>query len=644
MRLHFVGIVFTFEIFLTSPALPQGIVSGRLHGERFPGSGEKVYFENIYCFASLDGPGSEARPFRTWGAEPVGWYRISGSSGNYTLAFSSPASFQRPVVLTNCFVRDGEKIDRSVTPQFYCADFHEGAWDEAPASHYYQTFVACGKGVTHVGFKLATDGVDGFGPGSQNLLVSIHRRGEGTPDAWAQVGPAASVLDVDCGGPKNYSYSAGWGSGEVPTTPGETYAVHLRAEDPAGAFQAFWRPDLVPKEDCYRIGAKGKTGFQGRHLWLAVAGDSDGLLIPYQKRVHKQFQEFAGFRSKWSQTYVAQGRSLASVILYAAVGGTQPQLSRQRAVVRLRRGGPGGPQIGIEKIAVGNGNYTGDASWGTFGLCYAPGEVPVEPGETYAVELESIENHETLHGFVNIKGQVSDERPGFNPYRKCPPDTYGPGTAFAGGSERMEFDLDMQIVEYEFATEGWAQAVEPGNLLENGPSGTPAAGRTEEGPSDAWKAFSLDPATTHARILEEPKREDRILRVAGDKKTADGGFVQKVSGLSPVETYRISGRVRCSWPVDVDRQCFVGHDPTGQVEDPRAPTIVWTTLPSLHGAFVPYGSGPIRPKEGSISVWLRGKTTVAAEIPFKADFADFALRRVRTSPPDGKSAGGHGGS
>jgi len=58
--------------------------------------------------------------------------------------------------------------------------------------------------------------------------------------------------------------------------------------------------------------------------------------------------------------------------------------------------------MGTPKIAIGNGNYTGDASWGVFGAVFAPGEVPLEPGATYAVEFESIENYQTLHGFVNL--------------------------------------------------------------------------------------------------------------------------------------------------------------------------------------------------------------------------------------------------
>jgi hypothetical protein len=92
--------------------------------------------------------------------------------------------------------------------------------------------------------------------------------------------------------------------------------------------------------------------------------------------------------------------------------------------------------------------------------------------------------------------------------------------------------------------------------------------------------------------------------------------------------------VRSSWPVDHEHQCQVGYDPTGQDEDPQAATIVWTTMPLLHGVFLPYASEPIRPAEGAISVWLRGRTTSTADYPFWADFDDFAVRRVRTDVPN----------
>jgi len=408
----------------------QVVLEGRLLCPAHPGSDDRVPMTAVYCFASLSGADAQAVGFRTWETHPAGWYHLSGSEGRHSMVFSDPAGFARPVVLTNQFVTCGTTVNRVVRCVFDYHEFHQGTWDTKPATDYYQTFVAGGTSITQVGFKLATDGVDGAGPDSQDIVISIHRKGPGTPQTWAQVGPPAVVLDVDCGGPKNYWWSAGWDSGQVVTEPGQTYAVHLRSEAAGGSFQAFWRALEASSQECFRVGKDGSEGWSAHALCMAVGSDSDGLLIPYNKCVHKKFGEFAGFDRSWSQTYVAQGRGLASVILYAATSGVQPSLMRQRVKVRIRHDGPGGDMVGIPKVAVGNGNYTGDASWGVFGVSFAPGEVPLEPGELYAVEFESIEDYHTLHGYVNIKGQVSDDRPGFNPYRKHPRDGYAAGTAY----------------------------------------------------------------------------------------------------------------------------------------------------------------------------------------------------------------------
>ncbi|MBN2506183.1 MAG: hypothetical protein JXQ71_05765 [Verrucomicrobia bacterium] len=620
-------------------AAAQAVFSGRLEGPRVAGLPAKFPYAGVLCVASPGGSGVETRAFRTWETEPAGWYRINGPAGDYTLVFTGPAHFIRPIVRTRLYLRPGEAVDRwDWTPSF---DFHmhdESAWDPARATDYYQTFVARGTSVTQVGFRLAHDGMDGFGPQGQNLLVSVHRRNDGAPDQWPQVGPTVPVLGVDSGGGKNYVWSAGWNSGEVPLERGETYAVHLCAEIPGNTFQAFWRSDSDEAADAYRLG-QGSNGWQRHDLWLTVATDHDGLVIPYNKRVHRQFGEFAGFARRWSQTYRARGRGLAAVVLYAATGGTQPPLNRQRATVRVRRGGPGGHVVGIEKIAIGNGNYTGDASWGVLCCAFAPGEVPLTPGDTYAVEFESLENHETLDGFVNIKGQVSDRRPGFNPYRKCAPDTCPAGTAFKAGAEAMPFDLDLQILEYEHAREHTPRApdapTDPGNLLVNGDM---QAGQlaNAQGAPDGWMPFATDPGTTHAWVADGPDPTNRFARVIGggfNRKTVDGGFVQRVGGLSRRETYILTGRVRSSWALDREHQCFVGFDPTGQDSDPRAASIEWTALPGLHGHFVSYASRPIRPLTDSVSVWLRGRTTLTVDYPFKADFDAFGLRRVRTEPP-----------
>ena len=621
-------------------ALPEAVMfTGRVGHPRFAGSAERMALSTVQVFASRDGGEAEALGFRTWETDPPGWYRVSGMPGRYTLIFSGPAHFIRPTVVTNQFAQAGETVSRIVTPQFDYAVFDEKQWDSKAARQYDQLFVARGTSITQVGFKPVHDGVDGVGPGGQDVWVSIHRKGNGSPETWEQVGPAMAVVNVDCGGPKSYWFSAGWNSGEVPTVAGGTYAVRIRPKAQDGVFQMFWRPCEDKNIECYRTATDGTGAFAGHSLWMAVASDCDGVVVPYNKRVHKAFGSLTKTNKKWSQTYVAQGRSLASAILYAAVSGAQPPLTRQRTVVRVRRSGPEGAVVGAQKIAIGNGNYTGDASWGMFGVTYSPGEVPLEPGQMYAIEFESIETYETLHGFVNIKGQISDDRAVFNPYRKHSLDDYPLGTAYMGGAAQ-DFDLDMQIVEYRHVAGDWAAAVDEKNLLANGDmqTGELDAAHPEAGKPEGWTAFSIEPGTVHHYACDGAEPANRILRVIGgsfNKQTVDGGYVQQVTGLSALETYRISGHVRSSWPLDERHASYVGYDLTGQTSDPKAASIVWKPAAGYHGVFIPFLGEPLRPKKDSISIWLRGRTTMIVDTPFRADFDEFRLQRVRSEAPPG---------
>jgi hypothetical protein len=594
---------------------------------------------NVRCFGTPEGLAGETMASITWEVAPSGWYRLTGTEGRYTLLFSGPSRYVRPTVLTNFFMDSHDVVDLKVVPEYYYALFHDGDFDRNSASHYYQTFIAKGTGVTSIGFKLAHDGVDGDAQGSQTLVASIHRAGPGTPDEWKQIGPATLVPKVDAGGPKQYEWSAHWNSGDVPTTPGQKYAVCIRAEQEGGTFQTYWRPGRNERTDCYRLGPKGETGWVGRNLWMYVGGDGDGLLIPYNKGIYSEFSELTGFARKWSQTYVAQGRSLASVILYTATSGLQPSITRQRAIVRVREGGPEGPCVGIEKIAIGQGSHVGDASWGVFGATFAPGEVELTPGQTYAIELESIENYASIHGYINKKGLVSDDRPGFNPYKKHPADEYEAGTAYKNGQEEMDYDLDMQIIEYQSPSLSWSQRVEPENLLVNGnmEQGELDPEAPEKGKPAGWQTFSSDDNTVHQYRVSETDKGNRFLRVSGGlppkNKSADGGFVQSVSGLNHLDTYRVTGLVRTSWRADIDHLNEVGIDLTGQTSDPQADTIQWTPVASIHSYFVRFTSEPIRTESGKISIWLRAWARSGESYPYHVDFDEFGLYTVATTAP-----------
>ncbi|MGQ9651524.1 MAG: hypothetical protein ACUVXJ_15565 [Phycisphaerae bacterium] len=588
--------------------------SGRVWTPQYEGATDLYPFTAALVFASPEGSRGESVAFRTWETEPAGWFLLEGNAGRWTVLFARPGSFMRPIVLTNQYFEHRDEVVRHLAPFHDYAMLSPASWDTEPATDYYQTFVSRSRSLTHVGFMLAHDGVDGEGPGAQTLEVSVHRRGDGPPADWPQIGPTVPVPGVSSGGAFAPCFSASWNSGEVPLEPGQSYAVRLRGEH---GFQCFWRPGPLEGANCYRVG-KSRTGYTDHGMWMYIAGDGDGLLLPYNKRIQREWAGLTRFGRRWSQTYIARGRSLAGVMLYAAVAESQPPLREQQMWVRLRRGGPDGPMVGTAKIATGQG--TAGACAGLIGAAFAPGEVPLEPGQRYAVQFDTLGSHA-----------------GFNPYRKHPLDPYEQGEAFFDGKERVDYDLDMLVIEFDRTADDWEHALAGRNLIHNGhmQAGVLAPDHPAEGGPEGWSRFATDPGTSWC--YREDAEGNRCVGVQGGSingKTVDGGWLSRVEGLSRLETYRLRVRVRSSWPVDAAHQAFVGYDATGQRTDPEAATIVWTVLPHVHGIFEEFVSPPIRPQADALSVWLRARTTFTKHKPFVVEFDDVRLHRVDAGVPD----------
>jgi len=399
----------------------------------------------VFGFPDQAWRGSTAR---SWETVPRGWWNLKGEAGAWTILFTGPSHFVRPVVLSESLVEGASNNHVKAQPRFDYTCFTDNSWDPKPAAGYWQPFVAQSRSVTHVGFKLATDGIDGPGPGSQTMLLSVHRCKEDSPSNWPQVGPTVKVLQVDCGGAKQYYYSAGWHSGEVPLIAGQRYAVQLRPAKKGNQLQAFWEPTRPDSGAVVREGLDGTMQVTGQRLWMTIAGDGDELLIPCNKRVHREFGRFGGYATRWTQSWKAQGKSLAAVTLYLATSGTQPRMEEQRIAVRIRQGDPDGPIISPEKLGAANANYTGDACWGVLGVVYDKKKVPLIPGDRYCVEFTTLETPDSIGDFVNFKKQKNDRKPGFNPYLRPEEDSFDQGEAWKLGTERIEDDLDIQVVEY----------------------------------------------------------------------------------------------------------------------------------------------------------------------------------------------------
>jgi len=57
------------------------------------------------------------------------------------------------MVIANEVLKPPENVNRDLTPKFDYAEFYQGAWDEKPATDYFQTFTAKGTSITRVGFN-----------------------------------------------------------------------------------------------------------------------------------------------------------------------------------------------------------------------------------------------------------------------------------------------------------------------------------------------------------------------------------------------------------------------------------------------------------------------------------------------------------
>ena len=107
---HFTATVLILIAFAVS-AQGQMTLTGRLVWPPFEGSSGEVGIGHVLVFGSP--PGSDRQPlaFRSWETNPVGWYRLSGPAGRYTLLFTQPGQSMRPAILNNIYTRDGENIN-----------------------------------------------------------------------------------------------------------------------------------------------------------------------------------------------------------------------------------------------------------------------------------------------------------------------------------------------------------------------------------------------------------------------------------------------------------------------------------------------------------------------------------------------------
>ncbi len=402
------------------PVWGAGQISGNCWVEEVkgrPGSYVALYEWNSY--AVIDG-GSVAGHFDRVGDVPlssfdmpnpeIGW---SLPAGNYSFLLDQPLFWGRPKVVTNVTVPSSgvNSFNVELATDYTCAfGNNSGLWGNDPwdwDSTWYQTFEATGTSISGVSYKLA-------GATANDVLISVHQDNGGNVTTWPQVGtsrsrPASGNTDV----------WLRYRSGEIPTNPGQKYAIKLQGVGGGGGLGMYRRID---NNDGYALGQAYSSNGTARNydLYLIVPSDSDGTVIPYCSRL-SDGGTLTHWANSWSQEIEAVGNGLAGVVIYFAADTWKRTLT-----FSVHTGSPFGPQVGVAKTGHGAPQASGS---GFAGACWNPGEVSLIPGQKY---------------YLRASG-------GLNPYRFTNGENAYKGTsyvAYAEGDDEPNVDLMMQVVEY----------------------------------------------------------------------------------------------------------------------------------------------------------------------------------------------------
>jgi hypothetical protein len=238
------------------------------------------------------------------------------------------------------------------------------------------------------------------------INVSVHKdvhNGELIMVTEAGEGPSEHVSATH----SDHAYPRiGWRHGDMPVEPGKKYAVRVGAYRHGGdhfRLDAFIRPD---SGDGY---AGGNVSIDGKDvegdLCCLIFGNAHGQLV----ETHIRSEEWELFipphrpTTSWGQSFTAHGRSLAGVTFYAGTDGLDKTLTCE---VRIRPDGEWEHPIGVVKTAVGHDSplrpiirypelpepLKGHEAYyklpcKLFQAAWLPGEVKLEPGRKYHVDI-----------------------------------------------------------------------------------------------------------------------------------------------------------------------------------------------------------------------------------------------------------------
>lgn len=398
----------------------DGTVSGQCRFEQI--KGRNIWYTNLHEWNAFLIP--------NWSmfANPLSYrvdhgnYTFTNPAGNYTIYVNQPEFFGRAKVVRNVQIIDGQTVPLYPSLNLDYSCYYKSDWPGGWDHTWYQTFVATSSSINKIAYVFAGADAD-----LSSIEVTLLRDNGGGITGWTPVATKNGRVSRESG-----EAWVGWRSGELPTVPGQRYAVRLVGQGSQRNFSPYWRTD---NGDGYAGGqAYDKNGSPlNKDLNILVFSDNDGTIIPYMKTTGG-----LGARTwwewQWGQTFKATGKALAAVDLWISHGG-DPQWN-MRTEVKVYSNPPAGDPptpsglVGLVKRGRGAWQAGGTAM---IGVGYEPGEVPLVTGNTYYIEI-------TPYGGDAI---------GYEAYRfDRSEDAYPHGHAYSNRYPRPDIDLSMTIMEY----------------------------------------------------------------------------------------------------------------------------------------------------------------------------------------------------
>lgn len=386
------------------------------------------YEYETHAFVHPEGT-TGGKSFRTGIAGANGKFSFQGldTTPAYSLVGFQQTFFNGvPCMIDRIRFHDGKNAPLLLNePEFSCGNGDLTPWGAtrwtSANSDFYQTFVARSGSVRRVTARTADN------HSGQPITIGVVEDNGGAIGTW----PYVAAMD---GGqnPKQINwpgtgadFHVSWRSGQVPMTPGTTYAVKIHAVGFSG-FSLYARSISASMPHIgYQQGSVWADGSE-RSDWDMlgiVEGDADGKLVTMGPLSHYSNRFSGATHGNFGQTWTAKGRGLAAVTMAAIVA--DPVDSRI-FTLRVYDSPAKTNQIGPTKTVPGAWYLPNLAA---LAFSYCPGEINLTPGQDYYFELScpTAFQVDTLHDN----------------------ESYPDGQAYYNGSAQASRDLACYLLEYQ---------------------------------------------------------------------------------------------------------------------------------------------------------------------------------------------------